>query len=71
MQVVLVSSLIKEYCMFCDVLQKSVDIGNEIPGLKISSLYVGGVQGEHNNVLQGFKGCIQVNIAKLHSTMTC
>ncbi|XP_058272722.1 cadherin EGF LAG seven-pass G-type receptor 1 isoform X1 [Hemibagrus wyckioides] len=42
-----------------DMFKKSVDIGNEIPGLKIRSLYIGGVQGEHNNVLQGFKGCIQ------------
>ncbi|TSK13169.1 Cadherin EGF LAG seven-pass G-type receptor 1 [Bagarius yarrelli] len=42
-----------------DMFKRSVEIGNELPGLKIKSLYVGGVQGENNNVLKGFQGCIQ------------
>lgn len=48
--------------MIYDVLQRSVEIGNELPGLKIRSLYIGGIQGEDKNVVQGFQGCIQVNI---------
>lgn len=57
--------------MLYDVLQRSVEIGNELPGLKIRSLYIGGLQGENNNVLQGFQGCIQVNIGKILPTMIC
>ncbi|XP_060759034.1 cadherin EGF LAG seven-pass G-type receptor 1 isoform X5 [Neoarius graeffei] len=41
-----------------DMFKRSVEIGNELPGLKIRSLYIGGLQGE-NSVLQGFQGCIQ------------
>lgn len=71
MQVVIVSTVINEYLMLYDVLQRSVEIGNELPGLKIRSLYIGGLQGENNNVLQGFQGCIQVNIGKILPTMIC
>lgn len=49
----------------CDALQKSVDIGNELPGLKIKSLYLGGIPGHSNEVLQGFRGCIQVGVTFL------
>ncbi|XP_046729152.1 cadherin EGF LAG seven-pass G-type receptor 1 isoform X2 [Silurus meridionalis] len=42
-----------------DMFKRSIEIGNELPGLKIKSLYIGGLQGENNNVLQGFQGCIQ------------
>ncbi|KAM9467566.1 cadherin EGF LAG seven-pass G-type receptor 1 isoform 2-T2 [Clarias gariepinus] len=42
-----------------DMFKRTVEIGNELPGLKIRNLYVGGLHGENNNVLQGFHGCIQ------------
>ncbi|XP_062852533.1 cadherin EGF LAG seven-pass G-type receptor 1 [Trichomycterus rosablanca] len=42
-----------------DVVKRSVEIGNELPGLKIRSLHLGGIQGKNNEVLQGFQGCIQ------------
>uniref|UniRef100_A0A8C5FDN9 Cadherin EGF LAG seven-pass G-type receptor 1a n=1 Tax=Gadus morhua TaxID=8049 RepID=A0A8C5FDN9_GADMO len=38
----------------------SVEIGNELPGLKVKTLFVGGLLGEGNHVTQGFTGCIQV-----------
>ncbi|CAL8242134.1 unnamed protein product [Merluccius merluccius] len=39
--------------------QRSVEIGNELPGLKVRTLYVGGLPGEGNHVTKGFTGCIQ------------
>ncbi|XP_017552506.1 cadherin EGF LAG seven-pass G-type receptor 1 isoform X2 [Pygocentrus nattereri] len=42
-----------------DMFKRSVEIGNELPGLKVRSLFIGGLQGENNNVLQGFQGCMQ------------
>ncbi|KAM3859079.1 cadherin EGF LAG seven-pass G-type receptor 1 [Diretmus argenteus] len=39
--------------------QKSVEIGNDLPGLKLRALYVGGLPGEGNHVNKGFTGCIQ------------
>ncbi|CAL8385721.1 unnamed protein product, partial [Gadus morhua 'NCC'] len=39
--------------------QRSVEIGNELPGLKVKTLFVGGLLGEGNHVTQGFTGCIQ------------
>ena len=42
------------------VSQRSVEIGNELPGLKVTTLFVGGLLGEGNHVTQGFTGCIQV-----------
>ncbi|XP_066525030.1 cadherin EGF LAG seven-pass G-type receptor 1 [Hoplias malabaricus] len=42
-----------------DMFKRSVEIGNELPGLKVKSLFIGGLQGEKNNVLQGFQGCMQ------------
>uniref|UniRef100_A0AAQ5YEE1 Cadherin EGF LAG seven-pass G-type receptor 1 n=1 Tax=Amphiprion ocellaris TaxID=80972 RepID=A0AAQ5YEE1_AMPOC len=39
--------------------QKSVEIGNELPGLKLQTLHVGGLPGEGNHVNKGFVGCIQ------------
>uniref|UniRef100_A0A8C5B087 Cadherin EGF LAG seven-pass G-type receptor 1a n=1 Tax=Gadus morhua TaxID=8049 RepID=A0A8C5B087_GADMO len=38
---------------------RSVEIGNELPGLKVKTLFVGGLLGEGNHVTQGFTGCIQ------------
>ncbi|XP_072233193.1 cadherin EGF LAG seven-pass G-type receptor 1 isoform X2 [Leuresthes tenuis] len=39
--------------------QKSVEIGNDLPGLKLRTLHVGGLPGEGNRVTKGFVGCIQ------------
>ncbi|XP_027875467.1 cadherin EGF LAG seven-pass G-type receptor 1 isoform X3 [Xiphophorus couchianus] len=39
--------------------QKSVEIGNDLPGLKVRTLHVGGLPGEGNVVNKGFVGCIQ------------
>uniref|UniRef100_A0A671R1N7 Cadherin EGF LAG seven-pass G-type receptor 1-like n=1 Tax=Sinocyclocheilus anshuiensis TaxID=1608454 RepID=A0A671R1N7_9TELE len=36
-----------------------VMIGNELPGLKLRSLFIGGLQGQSNSIQQGFKGCMQ------------
>uniref|UniRef100_A0A4W6E623 Cadherin EGF LAG seven-pass G-type receptor 1a n=1 Tax=Lates calcarifer TaxID=8187 RepID=A0A4W6E623_LATCA len=38
---------------------KSVEIGNDLPGLKLQTLHVGGLPGEGNHVKKGFVGCIQ------------
>uniref|UniRef100_A0A671KWY0 Cadherin EGF LAG seven-pass G-type receptor 1-like n=1 Tax=Sinocyclocheilus anshuiensis TaxID=1608454 RepID=A0A671KWY0_9TELE len=37
----------------------SAEIGNELPGLKLRSLFIGGLLGQSNSVKQGFKGCVQ------------
>ncbi|XP_057179691.1 cadherin EGF LAG seven-pass G-type receptor 1 isoform X2 [Triplophysa rosa] len=42
-----------------DMFMKSAEIGNELPGLKLRSLFVGGLQGQSNSVQKGFKGCMQ------------
>ncbi|XP_035384301.1 cadherin EGF LAG seven-pass G-type receptor 1 isoform X3 [Electrophorus electricus] len=42
-----------------DMFKRSVEIGNELPGLKVSSLFIGGLQGDDGKVLQGFQGCMQ------------
>ncbi|XP_074554309.1 cadherin EGF LAG seven-pass G-type receptor 1 isoform X2 [Halichoeres trimaculatus] len=39
--------------------QKSVEIGNDLPGLKLQTLHIGGLPGEGNHVSRGFVGCIQ------------
>uniref|UniRef100_UPI0037E959B4 cadherin EGF LAG seven-pass G-type receptor 1-like n=1 Tax=Semicossyphus pulcher TaxID=241346 RepID=UPI0037E959B4 len=39
--------------------QKSVEIGNDLPGLKLQTLHIGGLPGEGNHVIKGFVGCIQ------------
>ncbi|KAK7902003.1 hypothetical protein WMY93_018772 [Mugilogobius chulae] len=39
--------------------KKSVVIGNDLPGLKLQTLHVGGLPGEGNRVQKGFVGCIQ------------
>uniref|UniRef100_A0A7N8Y4Q1 Cadherin EGF LAG seven-pass G-type receptor 1a n=1 Tax=Mastacembelus armatus TaxID=205130 RepID=A0A7N8Y4Q1_9TELE len=38
---------------------KLVEIGNDLPGLKVHTLHVGGLPGEGNHVNKGFVGCIQ------------
>uniref|UniRef100_A0A7N6B5V9 Cadherin EGF LAG seven-pass G-type receptor 1a n=1 Tax=Anabas testudineus TaxID=64144 RepID=A0A7N6B5V9_ANATE len=40
-------------------VQKSVEIGNDLPGLKLQTLHVGGLPGKENHVNKGFVGCIQ------------
>lgn len=40
--------------------QKSVEIGHDLPGLKLRTLHVGGLPGTVNRVNKGFVGCIQV-----------
>ncbi|XP_034530111.1 cadherin EGF LAG seven-pass G-type receptor 1 [Notolabrus celidotus] len=42
-----------------NMYQKSVEIGNELPGLKLQTLQIGGLLGEGNTVRKGFVGCIQ------------
>ncbi|XP_017285390.1 cadherin EGF LAG seven-pass G-type receptor 1 isoform X2 [Kryptolebias marmoratus] len=42
-----------------DMYRKSVEIGNDLPGLKLQTLHVGGLPGEGNLVHKGFVGCIQ------------
>uniref|UniRef100_A0A3P8W458 Cadherin EGF LAG seven-pass G-type receptor 1 n=1 Tax=Cynoglossus semilaevis TaxID=244447 RepID=A0A3P8W458_CYNSE len=42
-----------------NMYQKSVEIGNDLPGLKLKTLHVGGLPGEGNHVRKGFVGCIQ------------
>nr|XP_008109818.1 PREDICTED: cadherin EGF LAG seven-pass G-type receptor 1 [Anolis carolinensis] len=39
--------------------QSTVQIGNQLPGLKMKSIIVGGVSGDHVSVQQGFYGCLQ------------
>uniref|UniRef100_A0A803WDX6 Cadherin EGF LAG seven-pass G-type receptor 1 n=1 Tax=Ficedula albicollis TaxID=59894 RepID=A0A803WDX6_FICAL len=39
--------------------QSSVQIGNQLPGLKMKSIIVGGVSGDQVSVQQGFYGCMQ------------
>lgn len=40
--------------------QDTVQIGNQLPGLKMRSLIVGGVSEDKVSVRQGFRGCMQV-----------
>lgn len=40
--------------------QSTVQIGNQLPGLKMKSIIVGGVSGDQVSVQQGFYGCMQV-----------
>uniref|UniRef100_A0A8C2DBY9 Cadherin EGF LAG seven-pass G-type receptor 1 n=1 Tax=Cyprinus carpio TaxID=7962 RepID=A0A8C2DBY9_CYPCA len=42
-----------------DMFMKSAEIGNQLPGLKLRSLFIGGLLGQSNSVEQGFKGCMQ------------
>ncbi|XP_056138305.1 cadherin EGF LAG seven-pass G-type receptor 1-like [Lampris incognitus] len=44
-----------DYGMF----QRSVEIGNELPGLRLRSLFVGGLMKKDGTVMNGLKGCIQ------------
>ncbi|KAJ8374025.1 hypothetical protein SKAU_G00046050 [Synaphobranchus kaupii] len=44
-----------DYGMF----QRTVQIGNELPGQRLKSLFVGGVWGTDGSVLRGFQGCMQ------------
>ncbi|XP_069485338.1 cadherin EGF LAG seven-pass G-type receptor 1 isoform X3 [Ambystoma mexicanum] len=39
--------------------QSVVEIGNELPGLKLKSIFVGGLSDEDGSVKQGFNGCMQ------------
>ncbi|XP_036373685.1 cadherin EGF LAG seven-pass G-type receptor 1-like [Megalops cyprinoides] len=44
-----------DYGMF----QRTVEIGNELPGLRVKSLFVGGLLGKDGAVQHGFHGCMQ------------
>ncbi|KAG2460008.1 CELR1 protein, partial [Polypterus senegalus] len=44
--------------------QKNVEIGNDLPGLKLQNLYVGGLFKDDKSVHQGFVGCMQGTLAK-------
>eukprot|EP00079_Xenopus_tropicalis_P015439 XP_004913058.1 PREDICTED: cadherin EGF LAG seven-pass G-type receptor 1 isoform X2 [Xenopus tropicalis] len=39
--------------------QSSVEIGNELPGLKLKSIFVGGLSSNDGGVDQGFNGCMK------------
>uniref|UniRef100_A0A8C1WYJ9 Cadherin EGF LAG seven-pass G-type receptor 1b n=1 Tax=Cyprinus carpio TaxID=7962 RepID=A0A8C1WYJ9_CYPCA len=45
-----------DYGMF----QSAVEIGNELPGLKLRNLFIGGLLKKNGTVQAGFTGCIQV-----------
>lgn len=40
--------------------QDTVQIGNQLPGLKMRSIVVGGVSEDKVSVRHGFRGCMQV-----------
>ncbi|XP_030628227.1 cadherin EGF LAG seven-pass G-type receptor 1 [Chanos chanos] len=42
-----------------DMYQRAVEIGNELPGQRIRSLFLGGLPADSNRVQKGFKGCMQ------------
>ncbi|KAJ8262011.1 hypothetical protein GJAV_G00161080 [Gymnothorax javanicus] len=44
-----------DYGMF----QKTIEIGNELPGVKLKSLFVGGLLMKDGSVQHGFQGCMQ------------
>uniref|UniRef100_A0A665WXR0 Cadherin EGF LAG seven-pass G-type receptor 1 n=1 Tax=Echeneis naucrates TaxID=173247 RepID=A0A665WXR0_ECHNA len=48
------ATLSLDYSMY-----QSVEIGNDLPGLKLQTLHVGGLPGVGNRVRKGFVGCIQ------------
>ncbi|MEE6481192.1 hypothetical protein FKM82_012777 [Ascaphus truei] len=39
--------------------QNTVEIGNELPGLKLKSIFVGGLSSSQGTVQQGFNGCMK------------
>ncbi|XP_063302853.1 cadherin EGF LAG seven-pass G-type receptor 1 isoform X3 [Pelobates fuscus] len=39
--------------------QNWVEIGNDLPGLKLKSIFVGGLSGSDVSVTQGFNGCLK------------
>uniref|UniRef100_A0A672SFX6 Cadherin EGF LAG seven-pass G-type receptor 1-like n=1 Tax=Sinocyclocheilus grahami TaxID=75366 RepID=A0A672SFX6_SINGR len=45
-----------DYGMF----QRTVEIGNELPGLKLRNLFIGGLLKKDGTVQAGFTGCMQV-----------
>lgn len=58
--------MVKEWVVF--VLQKSVELGTDLPGLKLQTIHVGGLPGENNPVTRGFVGCIQVCVCFILSS---
>ncbi|XP_028304678.1 cadherin EGF LAG seven-pass G-type receptor 1 isoform X4 [Gouania willdenowi] len=42
-----------------NMYQRTVVIGNDLPGLRLQTLHVGGLPGKGNHVIRGFVGCIQ------------
>lgn len=48
--------------------QDTVQIGNQLPGLKMRSIVVGGVSEDKVSVQRGFRGCIQVRQSRGAST---
>uniref|UniRef100_G3Q5I8 Cadherin EGF LAG seven-pass G-type receptor 1a n=1 Tax=Gasterosteus aculeatus aculeatus TaxID=481459 RepID=G3Q5I8_GASAC len=47
-----------DYGMY-QVQANGITLGNDLPGLKLQTLHVGGLPGEGNQVRNGFVGCIQ------------
>nr|XP_046248999.1 cadherin EGF LAG seven-pass G-type receptor 1-like isoform X2 [Scatophagus argus] len=41
------------------LFQWQVEIGNELPGLRLKSLFVGGLMKKNGSVVNGWRGCIQ------------
>lgn len=53
------------------VYKKSVELGTDLPGLKLQTIHVGGLPGENNPVTRGFVGCIQgVRVGETPSSMS-
>uniref|UniRef100_A0A4W5NMG0 Cadherin EGF LAG seven-pass G-type receptor 1b n=1 Tax=Hucho hucho TaxID=62062 RepID=A0A4W5NMG0_9TELE len=51
------------------VPQRSVEIGNQLPGLRLRSLFVGGLRKKDGTVQSGLKGCMQVSLT--HTPCIC
>lgn len=59
------SSSIPPLLSFLSLLKGTVIVGNEIHGLKVKHLHVGGVLGS-GEVQNGIRGCIQVRKSELN-----
>lgn len=46
-------------------LQNTVQIGNQLPGLKMRSVVIGGLSEDKVSVRRGFRGCMQVGPTNL------
>lgn len=56
----MLGKMFPEWWMSLPSSQDTVQIGNQLPGLKMRSLVVGGVSEDKVSVRRGFRGCMQV-----------